>query len=65
MYPTGISAPGGGVMTGKATPLPGNGTFPARTAGPHQDQALLMSPAERADVIVDFSQFPIGTVTAA
>jgi FtsP/CotA-like multicopper oxidase with cupredoxin domain len=52
------------VRTGFATPLPGNGTIPAPV--PNQDptgaQALLLGLAERADVIVDFSLLPVGTV---
>lgn len=50
------------ITTGFATPLPGNGTIPAPVAAPDPQQALLMGPAERADVIVDFSVFPSGTV---
>lgn len=42
------------ITTGFATPLPGNGTIPAPVAAPDPAQALLMGPAERADVIVDF-----------
>jgi spore coat protein A len=49
------------VATGEATPLPGNGTIPPTTDN-GSPQALLMIPAERADVIVDFSDLPNGTV---
>ena len=50
------------VSTGFATPLPGDGTIPAAVPAPDPDQALLMALAERADVIVDFSNLPSGTV---
>ena len=50
------------VETGFATPLPGNGTLPPLVAAPDPQQALLMGLAERADVIVDFSGLPDGTV---
>jgi FtsP/CotA-like multicopper oxidase with cupredoxin domain len=49
------------IRTGFATPLPGNGTIPAEVALPDPAQALLMGPAERADVIVDFSGLANGT----
>jgi|GEM_PF-407143 len=49
------------ITKGFATQLPGNGTFPADTALPSADQALLMMPAERADVIVDFGGLADGT----
>jgi FtsP/CotA-like multicopper oxidase with cupredoxin domain len=52
------------IRTGFATPLPGNGNLPplvTETALPSQWQALLMGPAERADVIVDFSGMANGT----
>jgi FtsP/CotA-like multicopper oxidase with cupredoxin domain len=49
------------VLTGYATELPGDGTFPALTPAPDSDQALLIGLAERADVIVDFSGLPNGT----
>jgi len=49
------------IRTGFATQLPGNGTIPAETAAPNVAQALLMGPAERADVIVDFTGQPNGT----
>jgi FtsP/CotA-like multicopper oxidase with cupredoxin domain len=50
------------IRTGFATPLPGNGTMPMRVQGPNKQQALLMGPAERADVIVDFSGLANGTI---
>ncbi|WP_020674768.1 multicopper oxidase domain-containing protein [Geopsychrobacter electrodiphilus] len=51
------------ISTGFATPLPGDGTMPlVLTAVPAAQQALLMTPAERADVIVDFSAFVPGTI---
>jgi FtsP/CotA-like multicopper oxidase with cupredoxin domain len=50
------------ISTGFATPLPGDGTVPADQAAPDPDQALLMAPAERPDVIVDFSGLANGTV---
>lgn len=51
------------VQTGFATQLPGDGTVPAvLTPAPDPQQAMLMGPAERADVIVDFSGFAPGTV---
>jgi FtsP/CotA-like multicopper oxidase with cupredoxin domain len=50
------------ISTGFATPLPGNGMVPARVASAHPQMALLMGPAERADVIVDFSGLANGTV---
>jgi FtsP/CotA-like multicopper oxidase with cupredoxin domain len=49
------------IQTGFATQLPGNGSIPAPVAAPDPAQALLMGPAERADVIVDFSGMPNGT----
>ena len=49
------------IVTGFATVLPGNGTVPAPMAAPHPDQALLMIGAERADVIIDFTNLPNGT----
>lgn len=50
------------VKTGFATILPGNGTIPAiQTPAPSPQQALLLGPAERADVIVDFRNLPNGT----
>ena len=51
------------ISTGFATPLPGTtGVIPPPDATPDPDQALLMGLAERADVIVDFSSLPDGTV---
>lgn len=50
------------VTTGRYTPLPGNGTIPAGLAAPDPMQALLMGPAERADVIIDFTGLADGTV---
>ena len=52
------------IATGFATTLPGDGTLPAGIASPapDPDQALLMAPAERPDVIVDFAGLPDGTV---
>jgi spore coat protein A len=49
------------IVTGFATPLPGNGTTPGPVAAPHPSQALLMGNAERADVIVDFGGMANGT----
>ena len=49
------------IETGKRTVLPGDGTVPAATDTAAPEQALLMGPAERADVIVDFSNLPDGT----
>jgi FtsP/CotA-like multicopper oxidase with cupredoxin domain len=43
------------ITTGFATPLPGKGTLPAAMGAADGSEALLMGPAERADVIVDFS----------
>jgi FtsP/CotA-like multicopper oxidase with cupredoxin domain len=51
------------IRTGFATPLPGDGTMPVdRVRAASGQQALLMSLAERADVIVDFSGLKDGTV---
>ncbi len=53
------------IMTGFATPLPGDGTRPkkrTRVAAADPQQALLMSLAERADVIVDFSDLDDGSI---
>ena len=50
------------ISTGFATVLPGNGTLPADAAAADPDQALLMAPAERPEVVVDFSGLPDGTV---
>ncbi len=50
------------VSTGFATALPADGTLPADAVAPDPDQALLMAPAERPVVIVDFSGLTDGTV---
>jgi FtsP/CotA-like multicopper oxidase with cupredoxin domain len=53
------------ILTGFATPLDGEGKKPKpsqRVAASDPQQALLMGLAERADVIVDFSNLPDGTV---
>ncbi len=51
------------ILTGYATPLAGNGKQPKhRQATPYGAQALLLGPAERADVIVDFSNLPDGSI---
>ncbi|BCS54376.1 multicopper oxidase domain-containing protein [Geobacter sp. SVR] len=50
------------IQTGFAAQLPGNGTLPTVTPDPANPRALLMGPAERADVIVDFRNLPTGTV---
>jgi len=50
------------IQTGEATVLPGNGKHPTATPAADPEQALLMGLAERADVIVDFSGLPDGTV---
>jgi len=49
------------IQTGQTTTLPGNGSVPAATPTVAPEQALLMGPAERADVIVDFSSMANGT----
>jgi spore coat protein A len=54
------------IVTGHAVVLPGNGTDPVLTPPDDCDvpgtcRALLMGLAERADVIVDFSNLPEGT----
>jgi spore coat protein A len=49
------------IVTGFTTTLPGNGTTPAAAAAPDPTQALLMGPAERADVIIDFTGMANGT----
>ncbi|HSO18719.1 MAG TPA: multicopper oxidase domain-containing protein, partial [Desulfosarcina sp.] len=43
------------ISTGFATNYPGNGTVPADTPANDPGQAVLMGPAERADMLVDFS----------
>jgi FtsP/CotA-like multicopper oxidase with cupredoxin domain len=50
------------VTTGFKTQLPGNGTTPPATPAAAPEEALLMGLAERADVLVDFSALPAGTV---
>jgi FtsP/CotA-like multicopper oxidase with cupredoxin domain len=50
------------IETGFRTVLPGNGTVPAPSPASAPEAALLMGLAERADVIVDFSNLPAGTV---
>jgi FtsP/CotA-like multicopper oxidase with cupredoxin domain len=51
------------ILTGYATPLPGDGKAPRnRVPAAAPQQALLMGLAERADVIVDFSGLKDGTV---
>ena len=51
------------IETGFRTVLPGDGTVPAaEPCGELRKPALLMGLAERADVIVDFSNLPAGTV---
>jgi FtsP/CotA-like multicopper oxidase with cupredoxin domain len=55
------------ITTGFATPLPGDGTsvaFGTAVAQPatFPDQALLMGPAERTDIILDFTSLVPGTV---
>ena len=50
------------IKTGFATQLPGDGTIPEPQPAPMPQQALLLSLAERADVIVDFAGLPDGTV---
>jgi FtsP/CotA-like multicopper oxidase with cupredoxin domain len=49
------------IVTGSTTTLPGDGTIPASVPAPDPAQALLMGPAERADVIVDFTGIANGT----
>ena len=54
------------IETGFATPLPGDGTDVGSgvtaSSGTFDEQALLVGPAERADVIVDFSGLADGTI---
>jgi len=52
------------ILTGFATPLPGDGSHPKpnqRVPASDPQQALLMGLAERADVLVDFHKLPDGT----
>jgi FtsP/CotA-like multicopper oxidase with cupredoxin domain len=54
------------IETGFATPLVTGAPLPKnpsqKVKGTFKDQALLMGPAERADVIVDFTGLPDGTI---
>ncbi|MBT1071811.1 multicopper oxidase domain-containing protein [Pelotalea chapellei] len=50
------------ISTGFSTPLPGNGTTPSPLPADDPQRALLMMPAERADVLIDFSDLPNGTI---
>lgn len=50
------------ITTGFATPLRGDGFINGQRAASDPDQALLMTLAERADVLVDFRGLPNGTV---
>ncbi|MEK6247778.1 MAG: multicopper oxidase domain-containing protein, partial [Planctomycetales bacterium] len=50
------------IQTGMSAVLPGNGAPGVPVMLPDPMQALLMAPAERADVIVDFSGLPDGTI---
>ncbi len=51
------------IKTGDVAPAGRQGIFPRTlNPGPDRRQALLMAPAERADVIVDFRGLPSGTV---
>jgi spore coat protein A len=50
------------VQTGHATPLPGGGVIPKLVKAPFKEQSLLLGPAERADVIVDFTNLAPNTV---
>lgn len=59
---------GGGAIPASAVQLIGNegGLLPdAVPVGRNDDTGLLLAPAERADLIIDFSQFPAGTVLTA
>ncbi len=49
------------ITKGFTSTLPGDGTIPAAVAAPSTEQALLMMPAERADVIIDFGGLSNGT----
>ncbi len=49
------------IQTGFVTTLPGDGTAGTPVATTFPEQALLMGPAERADVIVDFTGIAAGT----
>jgi FtsP/CotA-like multicopper oxidase with cupredoxin domain len=50
------------IVTGFRTVLPGDGSIPGATPAAAPEVALLMGLAERADVLVDFSSLPMGTV---
>jgi spore coat protein A len=50
------------IQTGEQVILPGDGSEPVANPDPSDPTALLMGLAERADVIVDFSDLPDGTV---
>jgi FtsP/CotA-like multicopper oxidase with cupredoxin domain len=50
------------IQAGGTAVLPGDGTEPALTPASDPSKALLMGNAERADVIVDFTGLPAGTV---
>ena len=50
------------ILTGEAVTLPGNGTEPAPNQNLQDPTALLLGPAERPDVIVDFSGLADDTV---
>lgn len=49
------------IQTGSVTTLPGDGSGGVAVATASPEQALLMGPAERADVIVDFTGLPANT----
>lgn len=60
-----LEAAGGGAIPASAVQLIGNegGLLPAAVpVGRNDDTGLLLAPAERADLIVDFSKFAAGTV---
>jgi len=50
------------MVEGYSVQLPGNGTVPPLVPYPSTEQAMLFAPAERMDVIVDFSNLEPGTV---
>ena len=49
------------IQTGFRTVLPGDGSIPGASPAAAPEVALLMGLAERADVLVDFSNLPAGT----
>lgn len=49
------------VMTGNKTQLPGDGHIPSATSTKDPYEALLMGTGQRADVLVDFTELPVGT----